>query len=171
MRVNSEILAALSEATPGLRRYARALGAGAAAAVADGLTQSALQSVGARLFARELRPAGPEEARLEAYIAVTALAARKLVDAPPPGPRHPAIVHGLAALPFEERAVLLLISLEGFGYDATARIVGAPRESVLTWLRRARQALASDAGAPAEMTETTDAPRAHPQAPHLRVVK
>jgi len=57
MRVNSEILAALSEATPGLRRYARALGAGAAAAVADGLTQSALQSVGARLFARELRPA------------------------------------------------------------------------------------------------------------------
>ena len=73
MRVNSEILAALSEATPGLRRYARALGAGAAAAVADGLTQSALQSVGARLFARELRPAGPEEARLEAYIAVTAL--------------------------------------------------------------------------------------------------
>ena len=81
---------------------------------------------------------------------VTALAARKLVDAPPPGPRHPAIVHGLAALPFEERAVLLLISLEGFGYDATARIVGAPRESVLAWLRRARQALASDAGAPAE---------------------
>ena len=47
MRVNSEILAALSEATPGLRRYARALGVGAAAAVADGLTQSALQSVGA----------------------------------------------------------------------------------------------------------------------------
>ena len=112
-----------------------------------------------------------EEARLEAYIAVTALAARKLVDAPPPGPRHPAIVHGLAALPFEERAVLLLISLEGFGYDATARIVGAPRESVLAWLRRARQSLASDAAAPAEMTETADAPRVHPQAPHLRVVK
>jgi len=170
MRVNSEILAALSEATPGLRRYARALGAGAAAAVADGLVQSALQSVGARLFARELRPAGPEEARLEAYIALTALAARKKLDAPPPGPRHPAIVHGLAALPFEERAVLLLISLEGFGYDAVARIVGAPRENVLTWLRRARRALAGDVAA-AETTETVDAPRSHPQAPHLRVVK
>ena len=71
MRLNSEILAALSEATPGLRRYARAIGAGAAAAVADGLVQSALQSVGARLYARELRPAGPEEARLESYIALT----------------------------------------------------------------------------------------------------
>jgi DNA-directed RNA polymerase specialized sigma24 family protein len=167
MRVNSEILAALSEATPGLRRYARALGAGAAAAVADGLVQKALQSVGARLFARELRPAGPEEARLEAYIALTALAARKPFDAPPPGPRHPAIIHGLKGLPFEERAVLLLISLEGFGYDAVARIVGAPRENVLTWLRRARRSLSGDV----EAAEAVDAPRHHPQAPHLRIVK
>jgi hypothetical protein len=167
MRVNSEILAALTEATPGLRRYARALSAGAAAAVADGQVQSALQSVGARLFAHELRPAGPEEARLEAYIALTALAARKKLDAPPPGPRHPAIVHGLAALPFEERAVLLLISLEGFGYDAVTRIVGAPREDVLNWLRRARRALAGDVPA----AEIADAPRPHPQAPHLRIVK
>ena len=167
MRLNSEILAALSEATPGLRRYARAIGAGAAAAVADGLVQSALQSVGARLYARELRPAGPEEARLEGYIALTALAARKCLDAPPPGPRHPPIAHGLAALPFEERAVLLLISLEGFGYDAVARIVGAPRENVMEWLRRARRSLSGDV----PVTQAAETPRPHPQAPHLRIVK
>jgi hypothetical protein len=167
MRVNSEILAALSEATPGLRRYARALAPGAAAAVADGLVQSALQSVGARLFARELRPAGPEEARLEGYIALTALAARKDNDLPAPGPRHPGIVHGLADLSFEERAVLLLISLEGFGYDAVARIVGAPRENVLAWLRRARRTLSGEAPA----TEPADMSRPYPQAPHLRIVK
>ena len=75
---NVEILEALSEATPAFRRYARALGAGAAAAVTDGVVQSALQSVGARIQARELRPIGPEEARLEAYVALTAIAARKL---------------------------------------------------------------------------------------------
>lgn len=160
---NVEIFEALSEATPAFRRYARALGAGAAAAVTDGVVQSALQSVGARIHARELRPIGPEEARLEAYVALTAIAARKLADAPGPGPRHPPIVHGLAGLSFEERAMLLLVSLEGFGYEAAARIVGAPRETALTRLRRARAALAGGA--------SSGEAGARPGAAHLRIVK
>ncbi len=160
---NVEIFEALGEATPVLRRYARALGAGAAAAVTDGIVQSALQSVGARIHARELRPIGPEEARFEAYVALTAIAARKLTDAPAPGPRHPQIVHGLAALPFEERAMLLLVSLEGFGYDAAARIVGAPRETAQSLLRRAR---ASPAG-----RATPDEAGVRRGGSHLRVVK
>ncbi|MEF3367529.1 RNA polymerase subunit sigma-70, partial [Methylocystis sp. 9N] len=115
---SADIIAGLGGATPALRRYARALCAGAGPAVADDLVQSALQSVGARMRAKELRPADLAEARIEAYATLVALAQRKLANAPRPAPRHPPIVHGLADLSFDDRAVLLLVSLEGYGYDA-----------------------------------------------------
>jgi len=93
----ADILAELSEAThfsalrQGLRR-------GVGLVVADGLVHSALQGLGARLRAREVTPNDAEAAGSEAYKAITSLAAHKYQVAPAPGPRHPPIVHGLAAL-------------------------------------------------------------------------
>ncbi|PPD42647.1 MAG: RNA polymerase subunit sigma-70 [Methylocystis sp.] len=166
MGKKADILEGLSGAAPALRRYARALCAGAGAALSDDLVQSALQSVGARVRAKELRLADLDEARVEAYGALTALAAKRLADAPRPAPRHPPIVHGLAELSFDDRAALLLVSLEGFGYDAAARIVAAPRETLLARLMRARAALGSEGLRPAGAE--AGARRA---ASHLRIVK
>jgi len=162
----TDIIAGLGGATPALRRYARALCAGAGPAIADDLVQSALQSVGGRIRGRELRPADLAEARIEAYAALVALAQKKLADAPGPASRHPPIVHGLASLAFDERAMLLLVSLEGFGYDASARIVGASRETALARLMRARAALGAEGLRPVPLEGGRRA-AAH----HLRVVK
>jgi RNA polymerase sigma-70 factor (ECF subfamily) len=162
----ADIIAGLGGATPALRRYARALCAGAGQAIADDLVQSALQSVGARIRSRELRPADLAEARIETYAALVGLAEKKLANAPGPASRHPPIVHGLAGLGFDERAVLLLVSLEGFGYDAAARIVGATRETALARLMRARAALGVEGLRPVALLEG-----ARRAASHLRVVK
>ena len=163
----ADILAELSEATPVFRRYARALGAGVGLVVADGLVHSALQGLGARLRAREVTPNDAEAARIEAYKAITSLAAHKYQVASGPGPRHPPIVHGLAALDFTDRAVLLLVSLEGFGYDAAADIAGISRETVFMRLQRARALLANwtanSGGIPQVSAARSSA--------HLRVVK
>ncbi|WP_363350237.1 sigma factor-like helix-turn-helix DNA-binding protein [Methylocystis echinoides] len=160
------ILEGLGGVVPALRRYARALCAGAGQALSDELVQSALQSVGARIRARELRPADLDEARVEAYAALTAMATKRLAAAPRTAPRQPPIVQGLAELSLDDRAALLLVALEGFGYDAAARIVGAPRETLLARLTRARAALAADGLRPPSVD--TGARRA---AAHLRVVK
>ncbi len=162
----ADIIADLGGATPALRRYARALCAGAGPAIADDLVQSALQSVGARIRARELRPDDLAEARIEAYAALVALAQKKLANAPGPASRHPPVVHGLASLCFDERAMLLLVSLEGFGYDASARIVGASRETALARLMRARTTLGAEGLRPVASSEA-----ARRAASHLRVVK
>ncbi|MGJ0395032.1 MAG: sigma factor-like helix-turn-helix DNA-binding protein [Methylocystis sp.] len=162
----SDIIAGLGGATPALRRYARALCAGAGQAVADDLLQSALQSVGARIRSRDLRPADLAEARIETYATLVAFAEKKLAGAPGPASRHPPIVHGLAGLGFDERAVLLLVSLEGFGYDAAARIVGATRETALARLMRARAALGAEGLRPVAPLEG-----GRRAASHLRVVK
>jgi RNA polymerase sigma-70 factor (ECF subfamily) len=128
--------------------------------------QSALQSVGARIRARELRPADLAEARIEAYAALVGLAQKKLANAPGPASRHPPVVHGLASLGFDERAMLLLVSLEGFGYDAAARIVGATRDTALARLIRARSALGAEGLRPVAPSEG-----GRRAASHLRVVK
>jgi RNA polymerase sigma-70 factor (ECF subfamily) len=166
MGKKAEILEGLSAAAPALRRYSRALCAGAGHALSDELVQSALQSIGARIRAKELRPADLQEARIEAYAALTAMAAKRLVEAQRPASRHPPIVHGLAELSFDDRAALLLVSLEGLGYDTAARVVGAPRETLLARLMRARAALGAVGLPPADAE--TGVRRA---ASHLRIVK
>ncbi len=165
MGKQAEILDGLSGAAPALRRYARALCAGAGPAFSDEIVQNGLQSLGARVRSKELRPADLAEARIEAYATLTALAGKRLANPARPAPRHPAIVHGLADLPFENRAALLLVSLEGFGYDAAARIVGAPRETLLARLMRARAALG------VEGLRSTMSDGARRAAAHLRIVK
>ncbi len=160
------ILEGLGGFVPPLRRYARALCAGSGPALSDELVQNALQSVGARIRARELRPADLYEARIEAYAALTAMATKRLSHTSRPAPRHPPIVQGLSELAVEDRAALLLVSLEGFGYDAAARIVGATRETLLARLMRARGALAVD-GLQAPHADNG----ARRAASHLRIVK
>jgi DNA-directed RNA polymerase specialized sigma24 family protein len=165
MSRKAEILEGLGGMAPALRRYARALAAGAAAGLADEMVQSALQGVGARIRDREFRPADLAEARIEAYTALTALAGKRLARASrPTALNQPPIVQGLAELAFDERAALLLVSLEGFGYDAAARVLGASHETLLARLMRARAALAVEGLLPAE-------PGARRAATHLRVVK
>ncbi len=166
MGKKTDILDGLSGATPALRRYARALCAGAGAAIADELVQNSLKTVGVQVRAQELRPADHGEARIETYAALTALANRKLAAEARPASRQPLIVHSLAALSFDDRAALLLVSLEGFSYEAAARIVGTSRETVLARLMRARAEIGGEGwqGAVAESAN----PR---RASHLRVVK
>lgn len=164
MSRKAEILEGLGGIVPALRRYSRALAAGAGHALADDLVQGALQSVGARIRAKELRPADLAEARIEAYAALTAMAAKRLGPASRPAPRHPPIVHALAELPFDDRAALLLVSLEGLGYDSAARILATPREALLSRLTRARAALALDG------LHSPDVGARRPVS-HLRVVK
>ncbi|WP_442755156.1 sigma factor-like helix-turn-helix DNA-binding protein [Methylocystis sp. JAN1] len=166
MGKKADILEGLGGTAPALRRYSRALCAGAGQALSDELVQSALQSVAARIRARELKPPDFAEARVEAYIALTAMAAKRLDDALRPAPRHPPVVHGLAELSFEDRAALLLVSLEGFGYAVASRIIGAPRETLLARLMRARAALCVESLRPAAGAES-----ARRAAAHLRVVK
>lgn len=162
----AEILEGLGGIAPALRRYARALCAGAGQAASDELVQSALQSVAARIRAKELKPADFADARIEAYAALTVMAAKRLMEASRPAPRHPPVVHGLAELAFEDRAALLLVSLEGFGYGAAARIVGATRETLLARLMRARAALRVEA-----LLQAAGPEGARRAAAHLRVVK
>jgi len=170
MGKREDILQALDAATPALRRYSRALSAGAGASVADDFVQVTLELVGNRVRARQLRGDDADDLRFAAYSALTDVAGRELRSgaAAAPSARHPAIVHGLAGLPFDDRAVLLLVSLEGFGYDAVARIVGVTRETALARLMRARASLGRVDLRP---SGPSDGARRSGQHPHLRVVK
>lgn len=52
-----------------------------------------------------------------------------------------ALQRALAALPEEQRAVLLLVGLEGFAYAEAARILGVPIGTVMSRLHRGREQL------------------------------
>ncbi len=129
-------------AAPLLRRYARGLCAGCGAAEADELVQTALDRIAPSL--RELDARAPEaaQAKIAAYRALTDLAREKLRGpAPRPSPRHAPIVDGLAELPFDERAALLLVALEGLTYEDAANVCAGARETIVARLMRARAAL------------------------------
>ncbi|MEM7546500.1 MAG: sigma-70 family RNA polymerase sigma factor [Pseudomonadota bacterium] len=51
----------------------------------------------------------------------------------------------IAALPEEQRQVLLLVAVEGYGYAEAAEIVGVPIGTITSRLARARSALKEDA--------------------------
>lgn len=51
------------------------------------------------------------------------------------------VAQALAALPAEQRAVILLVALEGMSYDAAADILGVPVGTVRSRLSRGREAL------------------------------
>lgn len=156
----------LEKLTPGLRRYARALLAGAANDTADELAQAALQTTADE--ARSDAPRAALDIRTDLYVALTNAALRKLRSGASfrPSLRQPAIMHRLADLPFEERETLLLVALEGFTYDEVARITRTDRPVVLMRLMRARTALTALDRRPTPGTESGRRSSAH-----LRVVK
>ena len=135
----------VEEATPALRRYARALCVTAGSIAADDLVQSAIDNAAVAIRERRLGGGEPGAARLCAYRALTSAAREELsgFESAKLSARHPAIAQGLAALPFEERAAILLVALEGFSYDAAAEIAGTRREMLIARLMRARAALST----------------------------
>ena len=139
------LFAEVEEATPTLRRYARALCVMAGAIAADDLVQSAIDNAAVAIRERRLGGGEPGAARLCAYRALTSAAREELsgFESAKLSARHPAIAQGLAALPFEERAAILLVALEGFSYDAAAEIAGTRRETLVARLMRARAALST----------------------------
>lgn len=147
MRGRSDLI----EHLPRLRRYARALTGDASRA--DDLVQDTLEralvkldlwkpgsDLRAWLFTlmhnlyvnqtRGLRPQEPvtEDAPDEPVSGgqMEALTARDIRDA-------------LARLPEEQRAVLLLVGLEQFGYAEAAQVLGVPTGTVMSRLARARE--------------------------------
>jgi RNA polymerase sigma-70 factor (ECF subfamily) len=63
-------------------------------------------------------------------------------DAPPPG--WSGLASALDALPFEQRAAVLLIDAEGLDYAAAAEVLGIPVGTVASRLSRARASLRRD---------------------------
>lgn len=50
------------------------------------------------------------------------------------------ILRALEALPLDQRAVLLLVGVEGLSYEAASRVLGVPLGTVMSRLSRAREA-------------------------------
>lgn len=149
----SELIAQI----PGLRRYARALTGDAWAA--DDLVQDTLERackkwrlwvVGTdlrawlftlmhNLFVNQLRRAS-RQAGLGAALDMDALSEE--LAAPDAGQEQALdLQRCLMCLPQDQRAVLLLVSLEDMSYEETARIVGVPVGTVMSRLSRARTRL------------------------------
>ena len=75
-------------------------------------------------------------------------ATAEVIDAaiacPPPQERHVecrTVVEALGRLPEEQRAVILLVALEGFSYDEVAEVLNVPIGTVRSRLSRGRQSL------------------------------
>lgn len=157
---------AIIDQLPGLRRYARALTGNTWAA--DDLVQDTLEraynkwrlwiagsdlrawlfTVMHNLFANQLRQAARQApgTTLDIDDLAHELAA-------PDAPLGPALdlQRCLLRLPPDQRAVLLLVSLEGMSYQEVARITDVPIGTVMSRLSRARN----------RMQELLDAPASH----------
>lgn len=156
---HKDVAEALRAATPGLRRYARALLDGDATC-AQALLEAALRSVAERDDASSL---SERDARLSAYAALTALGAHKRMQ-PKTGGAKPGFASALAGLGHCDRCALLLVVVESFSYDDAAEILGLSRDALLSRLMRARSEL-TRAETPGKTSELRK-----PQS-HLRLVK
>jgi RNA polymerase sigma factor (sigma-70 family) len=143
----------LVDLIPRLRRYARALVGDRA--TADDLVQDTLERAWAKLH---LYRRGTD---LRAWlftvmhnVHVNRVRATRLTDAlddemPELAQRAPQgdallvrdLDRGIARLPAEQRAVLLLVTLEEMSYDEVARTLGTPIGTVMSRLSRAREKL------------------------------
>jgi RNA polymerase sigma-70 factor (ECF subfamily) len=143
----------LVELIPRLRRYARALVGDRA--IADDLVQDTLERAWAKLH---LYRRGTD---LRAWlftvmhnVHVNRVRASRLTDPledemPELAQRAPQgdallvrdLDRGIARLPAEQRAVLLLVTLEEMSYDQVARTLGIPIGTVMSRLSRAREKL------------------------------
>jgi RNA polymerase sigma-70 factor (ECF subfamily) len=169
---------AIETLTPGLRRYARALtGVGNGA---DEIVQATLMRT-----LEEERRWRDDELKTRVYGTLTQLnrqrqraqAVRRQGEALPgragapakAGSRREAISKALDVLATEEREALLLVVLEGFNYQESAEITGAPKATLVARLMRARAALAAAQGVDPRSRPALSAQQR--SAGHLRVVK
>jgi len=167
MTQKEELLQELESTLPSLRRYARALSVGGGAGATDDLVQTALERATAKVRAKEVQAGESGAARLCAYRVLTALAREKPAGAAlKTAAQQPLIVQGLAGLPFNERAALLLVALEGFSYDAAAGILGVPRAVLIGQLQRARSTLSS-----LDLRPFASSDRLRRASAYLRIVK
>ena len=82
------------------------------------------------------------------------------LSVPAPQPGHLALAElarAIETLPPDQKEALLLVTLEGLAYAEAATILGIPTGTLMSRLGRARAALRTLTGTPAE--------------PHLRTVK
>ncbi|QGM46219.1 RNA polymerase subunit sigma-70 [Methylocystis heyeri] len=167
MGQKEDLLQELEATLPSLRRYARALCAGGGSGATDDLVQTALERATAKVRAKELQAGESGAARLCAYRALTALAREKTAGtAPKTAAQQPLVVQGLANLPFNERATLLLVALEGFSYEAASSILEVPRAVLLGQLQRARSALSA-----LDLRPFASSDRLRRASAYLRIVK
>lgn len=157
---------------PALRRFARALLRDAEAA--DDLVQDCLlralsrwhllrseEELRAWLFAmlRNLHiDALRARARRGTAVALDLAPEPAAAGTPEAALQFTQVMAALNRLPLEQREVLLLVGVEDFSYEATARILGIPRGTVMSRLSRGRAALRA-------LTEAPDADRTHPRPP------
>ncbi len=153
----------LSALLPRLRRFARSL----AGDGADDIVQAALEralrrwdsrrddeALQAWLFAIVYRQFVTEHRRARRWQRVMELFGAEPVD-PSPSPERihagQAVLAAFARLPPDHRALLLLVSVEGFSYREAADMLGLPIGTVMSRLSRARErlrALTDDAPSP-----------------------
>lgn len=174
----------LVEHIPGLRRYARALTGDAWAA--DDLVQDTLERACSRwrlwlagsdlrawlftvmhnLFISQYRQRSAQQAH--AKLVPVEEVAHELHSPTAPPDTLLDLQRCLLRLPEEQRAVLLLVTMEDLSYAEVARITGTPVGTVMSRLSRARERLRNLMDAPAEPPGSgVD----HPAAGHLRRLK
>lgn len=152
--MSSRIAAEVEPHIPALRRYAYALTRDPA--TADDLVQDTLERALGRWFLR--RPDGDLRAWMftilhNLYIGGKRRDRRRGAmdelndqDAPTPPDQDGAllrrdIVSGLRSLSEEQRAVLLLVGVEGLSYENAGTVLGIPLGTVMSRLSRARENL------------------------------
>ncbi|WP_454830912.1 sigma-70 family RNA polymerase sigma factor [Pseudoxanthomonas wuyuanensis] len=145
----------LRELIPRLRRFARSLAADPAAA--DDLVQATLERALTRgasrrnmdalqpwLFSVLYRQFIDDHRRAVRWKHIASLFATEDEPRPPTPDQVFDARTSLAAfshLPTEQRALLMLVSVEGLGYREAADVLGIPIGTVMSRLSRARQAL------------------------------
>lgn len=156
--------AALHDAAPELRRFARALVGPVSTRTADALVQTAT----ARVTAAERAAGEPLERAFAELVRLNRRRVRERGRGPEaadgaaaaePDRRDHSIAAQISTMPLDERETLLIVSLAGYGYEAAGRILDLPISSVVSRLMRARARL--------DGARTGGAPRSG----HLRVVK
>ncbi len=168
MRGGMEVLDEIEAAIPALRRYAYALVRDRDAA--DDLVQDCLERALARR--RQWRRDGSVRAWMFGILlnrhrdllrrrAAQLVAVAQFVPEraqPPAHDGHLALreVHAaIGLLPPEQRAALLLVALEGFGFDEAARILDIPRGTLMSRIARARASLRAATGRDAPPQKVT----------------
>ncbi|HEX4742299.1 MAG TPA: sigma-70 family RNA polymerase sigma factor [Caulobacteraceae bacterium] len=121
---------------------------------ADGDTRTWLFAILHNLAMSRLR----REARRGAHLTLESADETALSQAPDQEHRlrHGELLRAVAALPEDQRSVLLLVSVEDLSYAETARVLGAPVGTVMSRLSRARERLRQ-----AMMGESAPVARAH----------